>query len=305
MPPKKPQEKIPEWLELESDPGLFTLLVKDIGGSGMEVEEIYDLQAPFSTKVLGFIFLFQWTGKRRGRKKGQLVKDQKFIKSIFFAQQIVPNSCATHALLSIILNAPELHMSDRLKHFKELTKDMNPKERGLAIGNVPYLAEVHNSYATPQDVSTLSESYESTSELVFADTYHFVSFVPINGRLFELDGLNKYPIDHGPLIEGENWTEQFRKLINDRFQEAAKEEIRFNLMAVIPDKRIKISYYLEFLNLKRLFISLLFKLHELEELEKNNYVGQLATQCLNETLFFIPSTSTDFTEEKVIYYLKS
>lgn len=29
------------------------------------------------------------------------------------------------------------------------------------------------------------------------EAFHFVSYVPIKGRLFELDGLKVYPIDHG------------------------------------------------------------------------------------------------------------
>lgn len=29
------------------------------------------------------------------------------------------------------------------------------------------------------------------------EAFHFVSYVPIGGRLFELDGLKPYPIDHG------------------------------------------------------------------------------------------------------------
>jgi hypothetical protein len=37
---------MPSWLELESDPGLFTLLVDDYGVQGVQVEEIYDLTKP-------------------------------------------------------------------------------------------------------------------------------------------------------------------------------------------------------------------------------------------------------------------
>lgn len=29
------------------------------------------------------------------------------------------------------------------------------------------------------------------------EAFHFVSYVPIKDRLFELDGLKAYPIDHG------------------------------------------------------------------------------------------------------------
>ena len=38
--------------------------------------------------------------------------------------------------------------------------------------------------------------------------------MPINGRLYELDGLKSYPIDHGPVSE--DWTENFRQVIIDR-----------------------------------------------------------------------------------------
>lgn len=32
------------------------------------------------------------------------------------------------------------------------------------------------------------------------EAFHFVSYVPIKDRLFELDGLKAYPIDHGQLL---------------------------------------------------------------------------------------------------------
>ena len=46
------------------------------------------------------------------------------------------------------------------------------------------------------------------------EAFHFVSYVPINGRLYELDGLKPYPIDHGPVSE--DWTEKFRQVIIER-----------------------------------------------------------------------------------------
>lgn len=81
------------WLELESDPGLFTLLLEDFGVEGVQVEEIYDLQKPLEDPVFGFIFLFRWIEERRARRKiveqtESYVKDEEAVNKIFFAQQV-------------------------------------------------------------------------------------------------------------------------------------------------------------------------------------------------------------------------
>lgn len=41
------------WLELESDPGLFTLLLEDFGVKNVQIEEIYDVFQPIEGPVYG------------------------------------------------------------------------------------------------------------------------------------------------------------------------------------------------------------------------------------------------------------
>lgn len=111
------------WLELESDPGLFTLLLEDFGVKAVQVEEIYDLHHPLEGPVYGFIFLFRWMEERRCRRRPgeqleRFVRDEDAVNNIFFAQQMVPNSCATHALLSVLLNCPNIHLGDTLSRLK-------------------------------------------------------------------------------------------------------------------------------------------------------------------------------------------
>ena len=89
-----------------------------------------------------------------------------------------------------------------------------------------------------------------------ADTFHFVSYVPINGHLIELDGLKRYPIDHGPWDAslGEDWTTKFRKVIADRLglnKGVIEHDIRFALMAVVPDRRVASAQKLTNLRLNR------------------------------------------------------
>lgn len=243
------------WLELESDPGLFTMLLEDFGVNGVQVEEVYDLHRQIEGPVYGFIFLFRWIEERRARRKivetttEIFVRDEEAVNNIFFAQQVVPNSCATHALLSVLLNCSDIPLGDTLSRLKTHTKGMGPENKGLAIGNTPELAAAHNSHAIPQARRRrLDKGSGGVSTGRFTgEAFHFVSFVPINGHLFELDGLKPFPMDHGPW-ENEEWTDKFRRVMADRLGiSTGEQDIRFNLMAVVPDRRIGITHKLKML----------------------------------------------------------
>lgn len=248
------------WLELESDPGLFTLLVEDFGVKGVQVEEIYDLQSKCPSPVYGFIFLFKWIEERRSRRKVNTlvdetsVIDEEIVNDMFFAHQLIPNSCATHALLSVLLNCSGVELGTTLSRMKAFTKGFSPESKGYAIGNAPELARAHNSHARPEP-RHLPEKQNGISAVRTMEAFHFVSYVPIKDRLFELDGLKAYPIDHGPWGEEEEWTDKARRVIMERIGLATAGEpyhdIRFNLMAVVPDRRMKYESKLEVLKRNR------------------------------------------------------
>lgn len=138
-----------------------------------------------------------------------------------------------------------MDLGSTLSRLKLHTKGMSPENKGWAIGNTPELACAHNSHASSGAKRRVERNSGGVSTGRFTgEAFHFVSFVPINGKLFELDGLKPYPQDHGPWEEGEQWTDKFRRVMVDRL---GTGDIRFSLMAVVPDRRIAIQHKLKML----------------------------------------------------------
>lgn len=68
------------------------------------------------------------------------------------------------------------------------------------------------------------------------DAYHFISYMPIDGELYELDGLKSTPISHGKLSSGTEWTERAKEVITARIASYGGNEVMFNLMAICADQ---------------------------------------------------------------------
>ena len=60
--------------------------------------------------------------------------------------------------------------------------------------------------------------------------------MPFGGRVYELDGLKAGPVDLGESGAG-GWLPTARAAIEARIQKYAASEIKFNLMAIVRDKR--------------------------------------------------------------------
>jgi len=222
-----------DWCLIESDPGVFTELIRGFGCSGVQVEELWSLDEQtleLLRPVHGLIFLFKW---RPGEEpEGSIVKDSR-LEIIFFAHQVINNACATQAILSVLMNAthPDLKLGETLSSFKEFTAQFDPSMKGFALTNSDSIKQVHNSFSR----QAMFE-FDNTSKEKDDDVYHFVAFVPVQGRLYELDGLKDGPIDHGACTH-EGWLKICKPIIEKRMQKYSAEEIHFNLMAVVSDRK--------------------------------------------------------------------
>ena len=63
-----------DWCTIESDPGVFTELINNIGVQDVKVEEIYDLNGDIADiePIYGLIFLFRWSNKIEKRETLQI-----------------------------------------------------------------------------------------------------------------------------------------------------------------------------------------------------------------------------------------
>lgn len=66
--------------------------------------------------------------------------------------------------------------------------------------------------------------------------YHFIAYTPVNGTLYELDGLQPYPISHGA-CDPSSFPEKVIEVLQRRIARYPPEETHFNLMAVVQDPR--------------------------------------------------------------------
>lgn len=189
--------------------------------------------------------------------------------SVFFAHQVIQNACATQAVLSLLMNLKisksssssegtvegnsifeNISLGPELTNFKEFVDTFDPELRGEAISNSDTIRAVHNSFSRPSSyIDDEKPQDDSNRDEENDGLYHFISYLPINGKLYELDGLHPYPIIHTEFASSsgktepiectlDNFPELLSQVLSRRIARAPDGDLRFNLLGLTQDKRI-------------------------------------------------------------------
>ncbi|ORY71599.1 ubiquitin carboxyl-terminal hydrolase [Pseudomassariella vexata] len=229
------------WNTIESDAGVFTYLLDNLGVKDVQFEELLTLEPDALAElypVYGVIFLFKYPTNVPYTSTDKPLDgtfDRDASEHIFFAAQTIQNACGTQALLSVLMNKEgEMDMGGPLRDFRDFAMMLPPDIRGEALSNSELIRDVHNSFAKSSPF--VDETQRTSGET--EDAFHFVAYTPIDGTLFELDGLQPAPISHGACSSDEFPT-KVMEVLQRRINRYEATEIRFNLMAMVRDLRIK------------------------------------------------------------------
>ncbi|KAH7325086.1 hypothetical protein B0I35DRAFT_174986 [Stachybotrys elegans] len=241
------------WIELESEPDFFNVILRELGVYDVVAKEIFTLTssshlASFPKPIHGLIFLFQFQPNMTEHENDADTSD------VWFANQTTSNACATVALLNIVMNIPDICLGEELRDFKESTKDLGTALRGHELSKNQFIRTIHNSFTRRMD--HLNADLALDNEISDAATkkrringkgkgrskkaaedsnfgFHFIAYVPVGDAVWELDGLKSKPSKIGPMPSDPNdWISIAQPRIEAVMAQYEDAQLMFNLLAL-------------------------------------------------------------------------
>ncbi|KAK7161897.1 hypothetical protein R3I94_004532 [Phoxinus phoxinus] len=214
-----------EWKPMEINPEMLNKVLSKLGvGSswrfvdvlGLEDESLSGVPSPCCAMML----LFPLTQQHEDFRSKQSVEDTKLV---YFLKQTVVNSCGTVGLVHAVANnqdSIDFDNNSTLKKFLKATSGMSAAERAKELEQNKDIQETHDAVANE------GECRPEADEVNF----HFITFVNVNGQLYELDGRIDGPVSHGP-TKPESLVMDAARVCRE-FTEREKGEVRFSAVAL-------------------------------------------------------------------------
>jgi len=137
-----------------------------------------------------------------------------------------------HRIVLVYL-VDKLDIGPTLTELKNFSKLMDPNLKGLSISNSDKIRFEHNKFASPEPFDFGKRQATKKDD----DVFHFVTYLHFKKNIYEIDGLQEGPILINEEVERKDWIERVKPAIIQRINLYSLNEIKFNLLAVVPDRR--------------------------------------------------------------------
>lgn len=208
----------------------------------VQLDELYSIDSHSLralAPVYAVIFLFKYGEVDRRHAAQGIPLDGLYHKDyqqqgIFFARQTISNACATQAIVNSLLNkTDEIDIGPELGALRLFVSGFDAEMCGDTLSNSEVIRRVHNSFSTPRllDTGDKPPPRDERDNGVF----HFVAYARLHGHVYELDGLQPYPIRHDAVESEDAFYDVLPQILERRIAKYAGE-MRFSLLAVTNDK---------------------------------------------------------------------
>ncbi|KAM9998841.1 hypothetical protein ACTFIZ_002390 [Dictyostelium cf. discoideum] len=223
------------WIPLEANPDVLTTFMQSLGVSkDWEFCDIYGIDegllemvpSPCVAVILLFPITNEYEDKRYKLEKEIEEKGQVLSDKVYFMKQYIGNACGTIGVIHSVLNNAnviEFNENGFFKQFLDKTTSLSTEERAISLLKNSEIEKSHEISAL-QGQSNVPQEDEPV-------VLHFVSFVHVDGHLYELDGRKPFAINHGK-SSAETLLKDTANVLQKMIDEDPKE-IRFNLMGLV------------------------------------------------------------------------
>ncbi|XP_078077717.1 ubiquitin carboxyl-terminal hydrolase isozyme L3 isoform X2 [Mustelus asterias] len=179
--------------------------------------------------VCSILLLFPVTEKYEAFKQEEEAKikaeGQKVAPQVYFMKQTISNACGTIGLIHALANNRdklEFETNSVMRKFLDNSTPLSPEEKAKYLENDESIRVTHEFSA--QEGQTEAPSIDEKVDL------HFITFVNVDGYLYELDGRKPFPINHGATT-ADHFLEDAVEVCK-KFMQRDPDELRFTVVAL-------------------------------------------------------------------------
>ncbi|KAJ3243430.1 Ubiquitin carboxyl-terminal hydrolase isozyme L3 [Chytriomyces hyalinus] len=222
----------PRWLPLESNPDVMNEYLSKLGVPassksafvdvwGLDAEALQFIPRP----VHALLLLFPVDAVAKGDPIGTVVETGSDGTAVmpFYTKQTIANACGTIALVHALANAGIDLGSGPIHRIVTRLAPLTPMERAKALETDTELSTLHeeSSLEGQTDAPPLEDEVD----------LHFIAFVHVGGKVWELDGSKAGPVLHGDAADNDAFVTAAAGVVQ-KFMARDPDATRFTVVAL-------------------------------------------------------------------------